>query len=354
MSFSPSCVLVTGGAGFIGSNYLLKFVPAYPDTLYVNLDFLTYAGNLSSLRAIESADNYRFEKGDVADPVFVAELFERYDFDAVVHFAAESHVDRSILDPTAFVRTNVNGTLVLLQAALQAWTGSMEHKRFHHISTDEVFGSLGMTGEFRLDSGYAPRSPYAASKAAADHLVRAFGETYNMPYVLTNTSNNYGPLQFPEKLIPLVISNAAHGLEIPVYGKGENVRDWLYVDDHCDALDLVLREGKTGATYLIGGSQEVNNLTLVHFLLDEYDRQTGNEPESSRKLIRFVEDRPGHDFRYAIDSSRIHAELGWSPVHDLESGLKLTVLWYLENEEWLSGVKDESYKDYYARQYGSR
>lgn len=354
MSFSPSCVLVTGGAGFIGSNYLLKVVPQYPETDFVNLDLLTYAGNLASLGSIESADNYQFEKGDVADSEFVSELFRRYDFDAVVHFAAESHVDRSILDPSAFVRTNVTGTLALLQACLHAWNDSFENRLFHHISTDEVFGSLGKTGVFTHDTPYSPRSPYAASKAAADHLVRSFGETYGLPFVLTNTTNNYGPFQFPEKLIPLVISNAMRGLEIPIYGKGENVRDWIHVEDHCAALDLVLRRGTEGSTYLIGGSQEVNNLDLVHALLEELDLQTSRPAGTSKSLIRFVADRPGHDFRYALDSSGTESELGWAPVHDIQSGLAMTVKWYLENKAWLAGVRDESYKEYYSKQYGSR
>ena len=354
MSFKPSCVLVTGGAGFIGSNYLLRVVPRYPDTLFVNFDLLTYAGNLENLSEIESLENYRFEKGDVADEKRVADLFESYGFDAVVHFAAESHVDRSILDPTAFVQTNVNGTLVLLRVALSNWESDFNECRFHHVSTDEVFGSLGPQGAFTLDSAYAPRSPYAASKAAADHLVRSFGETYGLPYVLTNTSNNYGPYQFPEKLIPLVINNASLNLDIPVYGKGDNIRDWLFVDDHCEALDLVLRKGKNASTYLIGGQQEISNLDLIHMLLDEFDMSKGNPSGASRDLIRFVKDRPGHDFRYAIDNSRIQVELGWTPSHNLKDGLKRTVEWYLSNENWLKSVQDESYKSYYESQYGSR
>jgi len=354
VSFTPSRILVTGGAGFIGSNYLLHCVPSYPAAQFVNLDLLTYAGNLANLRQIESLENYHFERGDVADPVFIRSLFERWQFDTVVHFAAESHVDRSILDPGEFVRTNVTGTLTLLQAAKEAWKDRFDECRFHHISTDEVFGSLGLEGEFREDTAYAPSSPYAASKAAADHLVRSFGTTYGFPYVMTNTSNNYGPFQFPEKLIPLVIRNASERKEIPVYGKGENIRDWLYVTDHCEALDLVLRQAATEDTFLIGGSQEVTNLDLVHLLLDVYDRQTSNEPGRSRELIRFVGDRPGHDFRYALDSSPIQNRLGWTPKHDLTSGLEATVAWYLDNQEWMDAIFGKDYLAYYEVQYGNR
>ncbi|MBT3448308.1 MAG: dTDP-glucose 4,6-dehydratase [Bacteroidetes Order II. Incertae sedis bacterium] len=351
---SPRHILVTGGAGFIGSNYLLHCVSKHPETHFVNLDALTYAGNLENLQAVEHAENYTFEQGDITDVDRVRQLFNEYAFDAVVHFAAESHVDRSIADPTSFVRTNVDGTLVLLQVARQYWDDSTINGIFHHVSTDEVFGSLGATGQFTLDTPYAPRSPYAASKAAADHLVRAFGETYDFPFVITNTTNNYGPYQFPEKLIPLVISNVRAGKPIPIYGKGDNVRDWLFVTDHCVALDKVLRMGQPGATYLIGGSQEVSNLELVYALLDLYDEHAGNQAKSSRSLITFVTDRPGHDFRYALDSSITEKEMDWKPAHDLRTGLKATLEWYLNNESWLDNVLSEQYRTYYDAQYSDR
>ena len=354
MSFTPTSVLVTGGAGFIGSNYLLHVVRAWPETLYVNLDALTYAGNLANLASVEDAPNYRFVHGDINDAELLARLFAEHAFEAVVHFAAESHVDRSILDPTAFVTTNVHGTLVLLQAARTAWDGAGTPRRFHHISTDEVFGSLGPEGVFTAETPYAPRSPYAASKASADHLVRAFGTTYHLPYVITNTSNNYGPYQFPEKLIPLVIRNAMKGEPIPVYGNGQNVRDWLYVEDHVKALDIVLRRAEEGSTWLIGADQEINNLDLVHLLLDEVDRVTGKHAGTSRALIRFVADRPGHDFRYALDSSPIEDQLGWKPEYDLNAGIRRTVAWYLDNVPWMDAVLDGAYRDYYSSQYGSR
>jgi len=354
LSRSFKCILVTGGAGFIGSNYLNALVRSHPDVLFVNLDALTYAGNLENLSGIESASNYRFEKGDITDPKRVMRLFDQYSFDAVVHFAAESHVDRSIADPTAFIRTNVDGTLVLLQAARLNWADATSPRLFHHVSTDEVFGSLGKTGEFTSESPYAPRSPYAASKASADHLVRSFGITYDLPYVITNTSNNYGPYQFPEKLIPLVLSNAQRRIPVPIYGKGENVRDWLFVEDHCEALEKVLFKGRTGATYLIGGSQESSNLDLVGSVLDIFDELIGNPKGHSRDLITFVEDRAGHDFRYAIDSSETQSELDWSPRHSLPDGLRKTVSWYLEHQDWLSNILNDTYMSYYSSQYGHR
>lgn len=354
MSFTPTSVLLTGGAGFIGSNYLLHVVRAYPDTTFVNLDALTYAGNLANLSSIEQASNYHFVHGSVNDASLLARLFDEYHFDAVVHFAAESHVDRSILDPTAFVTTNVDGTLVLLQAARAAWDGTSGPHRFHHVSTDEVFGSLGPEGHFTAETPYAPRSPYAASKAAADHLVRAFGTTYGLPWVITNTSNNYGPYQFPEKLIPLVIRNAVAGVPIPVYGRGENVRDWLFVEDHVEALDAVLRSAEDYSTWLIGGDQEITNLELVEMLLDEVDRALGKPVGTRRALIQFVTDRPGHDFRYALDSSPVQEQLGWKPTHDLEKGLSRTVRWYLDNMAWMDAILDGAYRDYYESQYGSR
>ena len=348
----PQSILVTGGAGFIGSNYLNKMVPAYPDTLFVNLDALTYAGNLENLAQVCDRSNYVFERGDITDFELVAGLFDKYGFDAVVHFAAESHVDRSIIDPTAFVKTNVQGTLVLLQNAKAAWKEG--EGLFHHISTDEVFGSLGSKGVFTLESPYAPRSPYAASKASADHLVRSFGTTYGLPYVITNTSNNFGPYQFPEKLIPLVLNNARTRKPIPIYGKGENVRDWLYVEDHCEALEKVLLQGQDGHTYLIGGSEEWSNVDLVEALLDVFDAITGQAKGRSGELITFVQDRAGHDFRYAIDSSVTQKELQWRPKHSLKEGLVKTVTWYLEHTDWLSNILNESYRSYYQSQYGDR
>ena len=352
----PSSVLVTGGAGFIGSNFLLRMVPGYPSVRFVNLDRLSYAGNLMNLQAIEEAGNYRFVQGDVADADLVDRLFEKHQFDAVVHFAAESHVDRSIRDPLAFVRSNTVGTVNLLEAARQHWPDepSSELYRFYHISTDEVFGSLGSEGYFSEETPYDPRSPYSASKASSDHFVRAYHHTYGLPVVISNCSNNYGPYQFPEKLIPLTILNALQEKPIPIYGTGENVRDWLYVADHCAAIDLILHRGRTGQTYIIGGDTERTNIELVNLLLDLVDAATGRAPGTSQEFITFVEDRPGHDFRYAMDFSRLREELGWTPSHSLQEGLRETVRWYLDNEEWLTAVLDESYRDYYEEQYGAR
>ena len=352
---TPTCVLVTGGAGFIGSNFLLYAVPRYPEVTFVNLDALSYAGNLTNLRALEDAPNYQFVHGDVADMALVRRLFETHRFSTVVHFAAESHVDRSILDPLAFVRTNVLGTVTLLDAARHAWTDATpETRRFYHISTDEVFGSLGHEGAFTEETPYDPRSPYSASKAASDHFVRAYAHTYGLPVVLSNCSNNYGPYQFPEKLIPLVIRNALAGRPIPIYGKGENVRDWLYVEDHCTAIDTILHHGRTGETYLVSGDTERANLALVETLLDLVDAAQGQAVGTSRRLITFVEDRPGHDFRYALDASRLREELGWAPRYTLASGLEATVRWYLANQPWLDAVADQSYRDYYKKQYAGR
>ena len=351
---TPSRVLVTGGAGFIGSNYLLRLVRRYPSIQFINLDALTYAGNLENLTEIESEANYHFVHGDIRDRAAVEHVFESFAPDAVVHFAAESHVDRSISEPTAFVETNVNGTLVLLQAARNAWTLSGIDGLFHHVSTDEVFGSLGSEGIFTTESSYAPRSPYAASKAAADHLVRSFGTTYQFPYIITNTSNNYGPFQFPEKLIPLVLTNAQQRKPIPIYGKGENVRDWLFVEDHCEALERVLFQGRTEATYLIGGSSEASNLDLVETLLNIFDAEQGNPSGTSASLITFVKDRAGHDFRYAIDSSKTESELGWQPTHNLEAGLTKTVQWYIKHQQWLTNILTDAYQSYYERQYGDK
>ncbi|MFQ5568560.1 MAG: dTDP-glucose 4,6-dehydratase [Rhodothermales bacterium] len=350
----PERVLVTGGAGFIGSNFLLRMVPRYPEVTFVNLDKLTYAGNLMNLTSIEDAHNYRFVPGDVSDADLVRGLFAEHAVTTVVHFAAESHVDRSIMAPLAFVQSNTVGTVTLLEAARHAWSDEPARYRFFHVSTDEVFGSLGEAGVFTETTPYDPRSPYSASKAAADHFVRAYAHTYHLPVVISNCSNNYGPYQFPEKLIPLVILNALHERPVPIYGRGENVRDWLHVHDHCDAIDLILRRGTSGGTYLVGGHNEMNNLALVQLLLDLVDETLGREVGTSRRLITFVKDRPGHDFRYAIDASRLCKELGWHPQHSLETGLRETVAWYLANPNWLDAVIDASYRDYYKQQYETR
>lgn len=354
---SPRAVLVTGGAGFIGSNFLLRMVPRYPDVSFVNLDALTYAGNPMNLEALESAPNYTFVHGDIADATLVQSLFETHRFTTVVHFAAESHVDRSIMAPLSFVRTNTVGTAVLLEAARQAWlidASSMGDYRFFHVSTDEVFGSLGDDGLFDETTPYDPRSPYSASKAASDHFVRAYFHTYGLPIVLSNCSNNYGPYQFPEKLIPLVIQNAINGEPVPVYGEGTNVRDWLHVHDHCDAIDQILRHGQTGETYLISGAAERRNIDLVRLLLDLVDDALGRPAGTSQALITFVKDRPGHDFRYAIDATKLRDELGWTPTYDLTEGLRATVRWYLDHSDWLAAVRDASYLEYYKQQYVHR
>ncbi len=353
----PTSVLVTGGAGFIGSNFLLRMVPKYPDTQFVNLDALTYAGNLMNLAPIEDASNHIFVHGSISDADLVGELFETYRFSTVVHFAAESHVDRSIMAPLAFVDTNTRGTVTLLEAARAAWGSSGsddERYRFYHISTDEVFGSLGPEGFFTERTPYDPRSPYSASKAASDHFVRAYGHTYGLPVVISNCSNNYGPYQFPEKLIPLVILRALEGESVPIYGEGSNVRDWLYVEDHCEAIEMILLAGKTHETYVIGGGAERSNLELVELLLDLVDEALQRSPGTSRKLITFVKDRPGHDFRYAMDFTYLRQELGWSPRHDLTSGLRDTVAWYLNNRHWLDAVVNASYREYYEKQYALR
>ena len=350
----PTVVLVTGGAGFIGSNFLLRMVSRYPDTRFINLDALTYAGNLMNLTQIQDAENYAFVHGSVTDQELVANLFAENDVSTVVHFAAESHVDRSILDPLEFVRTNTLGTTVLLDAARRAWKGAERHRRFYHVSTDEVFGSLGDDGFFSETTPYDPRSPYSASKAASDHFVRAYGHTYGLPFVISNCSNNYGPYQFPEKLISLAILNALQEKEVPVYGEGRNVRDWLFVGDHCEAIDLILRRGENGETYVIGGGAERMNIELVQLLLDVVDEVTGRPAGTGRDLIRFVRDRPGHDFRYAMDYTRLRTELGWQPGHTLEEGLRETVRWYIENQDWLEAVNSQAYREYYDSQYGSR
>ena len=351
----PQRVLVTGGAGFIGANFLLHMVPNFPEINFLNLDSLTYAGNLMSLRQLEVAENYSLVHGNIADRTLVASLFDQHQFTSVVHFAAESHVDRSIRSPLKFVETNIKGTVVLLEEARQAWHSIMDKPgqvRFVHVSTDEVFGSLGHDGMFRLDTPYAPRSPYSASKAAADHFVRAYANTYGLPAVISNCSNNYGPFQFPEKLIPLTILRALNREPIPIYGTGENIRDWLHVRDHCAALESILRMGRINATYLVGGSSELTNLALVRLVLDLMDQALGQPPGSSQDLITFVPDRPGHDFRYAVDSSLIRSELGWQPSFTIEAGLRDTIEWYLSNRDWLDAVNDQSYRAYLSEQYG--
>jgi dTDP-glucose 4,6-dehydratase len=346
-------ILITGGAGFIGSHVVRLFVTKYPEYQILNLDALTYAGNLENLRDIENAPNYRFIKGDIADQEFVNELFAKEEPDSVIHLAAESHVDRSITDPLAFVRTNVLGTVYLLNAAKNLWQSSgYDGHTFYHVSTDEVYGSLDFGPEmFTEETAYDPRSPYSASKASSDHFVRAWYHTYGLPVKLSNCSNNYGPNHFPEKLIPLAIHRLRTGQPVPVYGKGENVRDWLFVKDHATAIDAVFHKGKLGDTYNIGGVNEWQNLKLIQLLCDVVDEKTGQVAGTSRQLIKFVTDRAGHDMRYAIDSSKIMNELGWKPSVTFEQGLSQTVDWYLANEEWLNNVTSGAYQDYNLKQY---
>jgi dTDP-glucose 4,6-dehydratase len=347
-------ILITGGAGFIGSHVVRLFVTRYPEYSIVNLDALTYAGNLENLSDIANAPNYTFVKGDITDEAFIYELFKKYQFDGVVHLAAESHVDRSITDPFAFIRTNVFGTAILLNAARLAWKDAMDGKRFYHISTDEVYGSLGDTGFFTEDTAYDPRSPYSAAKASSDHFVRAYHHTYGLPVVISNCSNNYGANHFPEKLIPLAIHNIRNNKPIPVYGKGENVRDWLWVNDHARAIDLIFHTGKTGETYNIGGHNEWTNIDLIKKLCEIMDRKLDRAPGTSAQLIHFVKDRAGHDLRYAIDSSKLQNELGWTPSLQFEEGLEKTVDWYLANQEWLDNVTSGQYQSYYNQQYVQR
>jgi dTDP-glucose 4,6-dehydratase len=347
-------ILITGGAGFIGSHVVRRFVNSYPDYLIVNADKLTYAGNLENLADIEAKPNYRFEKTDIVNKQSVLGLFSKYSIDGVIHLAAESHVDRSITGPDEFVFTNIVGTVNLLNAVLSSWKNSFEGRLFYHISTDEVYGSLGKEGLFTEETAYDPKSPYSASKASSDHMARAYSHTFGIPVVISNCSNNYGPNQFPEKLIPLAINNIKNNKPIPVYGKGENIRDWLYVEDHASAIDLIYHRGLSGETYNIGGNNEWKNIDLIKLLCRIMDKKLNRRQGTSEKLITYVKDRPGHDLRYAIDSSKLQKELGWSPIPEFADGLEKTVDWYLSNEKWLERVLSGDYGKYYDQMYSGR
>lgn len=344
-------ILITGGAGFIGSHVVRLFVNKYPEYKIINLDLLTYAGNLENIKDIENADNYKFVKGDICDAEFINDLFHKENITDVIHLAAESHVDRSISDPLSFVKTNVFGTVTLLNAAVKGWKNNIENHIFYHVSTDEVYGSLGETGFFLETTPYDPQSPYSASKASSDHFVRAWANTYKLQIKLSNCSNNYGPNQFPEKLLPLMINNIQNNKPLPVYGKGENIRDWLYVVDHARAIDDIFHKGKIGETYNVGGFNEWKNIDIVHLLCKLMDRKLERNEGDSAKLITFVTDRAGHDHRYAIDASKIKNDLGWEPSLQFEEGMEKTVDWYLNNKNWLSHITSGEYQDYYEKQY---
>ncbi len=350
MAFKKN-ILITGGAGFIGSHVIRLFLEKHPDFRIVNLDALTYAGNLENLKDVENADNYVFVKEDITDAEAMQNVFRDYQIDNVIHLAAESHVDRSIANPMSFIMTNIIGTVNLLNAARHHWKDDFAGKRFYHVSTDEVYGSLGETGFFTEETSYDPRSPYSSSKASSDHLVRAYHHTYGLPIVISNCSNNYGPNQFPEKLIPLVINNIKHNKPLPIYGDGKYTRDWLWVKDHAAAIDVIFRTGKDGETYNIGGNNEWKNIDLVEVLCDKTDALLGREVGSSRKLITFVKDRAGHDRRYAIDATKLKEELNWEPTVQADEGLEMTAKWYLENEEWLENVTSGNYQKYYEEMY---
>ncbi len=347
-------ILITGGAGFIGSHVVRLFVNKYKNYNIINLDKLTYAGNLANLRDIENSPNYSFIKGDITDGEFIQKLFAERNIDGVIHLAAESHVDRSISNPMEFIMTNIVGTVNLLNASISSWKSNYEGKRFYHISTDEVYGSLGAEGKFTESTPYDPKSPYSASKASSDHLVRAYNHTFGLPVVISNCSNNYGPFQFPEKLIPLFIHNIRNFKPLPVYGKGENIRDWLYVEDHAQAIDLLFHKGTLGETYNIGGNNEWKNIDLIIKLCEIMDKRLNREPGESANLITYVKDRAGHDLRYAIDASKIKGDLGWEPTVRFTEGFESTVEWYLNNEEWLNTVTSGEYQKYYEQQYVAR